>query len=41
VDFLGEQRKDSGRATSYFYGIPLHFEQKTTATSRTSLFEID
>jgi len=30
-----------GTATSYFCGIPLYFEEKTTAISRTPLFEIE
>ena len=39
MDFLGEQITDSGTATSYFCGIPLYFDVKTTVTSQTPLFE--
>jgi hypothetical protein len=41
VDFLGERRTDFGTATSYFCGIPLYFDEKTTAISQTPLFEIE
>jgi len=41
VDFLGEQRTDFGTATSYFCGIPLHFDVQTTVISQTPLLETE